>query len=138
MFFTGLELTAKRNVLNILKEHYYVLLQNKKNMLNRVAWFYAEPCRAQKHAQEDKKTRRQTELNQKSVLKGELLIWKTKNHGRDQGYSPLYNSRIQFASNQFLENWTLDPGPSSKVGLNLVLSSSETGPWTLDPPLKWA
>jgi hypothetical protein len=21
-------------------------------MLNRVAWFYAEPCRAQKHAQE--------------------------------------------------------------------------------------
>jgi len=54
MFFTGLELTAKRNVLIQLKKHYYVLLQNKKNMLYRVAWFYAEPCRAQKHAQEDK------------------------------------------------------------------------------------
>jgi hypothetical protein len=45
-----LELTAKRNVLIKLKEHYYVLLQNKKNMLNHVAWFYAEACRAQKQA----------------------------------------------------------------------------------------
>ncbi len=85
MFFTGLELTAKRNVLIQLKKHYYVLLQNKKNMLYRVAWFYAEPCRAQKHAQEDKKKRRQAELSQKSVLIGELPIWKTKNQARDQG-----------------------------------------------------
>jgi hypothetical protein len=56
MFFTGMERTAKRNVLIKLKEHYYVLLQNKKNMLNGVARFYAEPCRAPKHGKKTRKT----------------------------------------------------------------------------------
>jgi hypothetical protein len=51
--------------------------------------------------------------DQKTVLKGELLIWRTKNQARDpQVHS---NSRIQFASHSFLGNWT--PGPSFKVGL---------------------
>jgi hypothetical protein len=35
------------------------------------------------------------ESDQKTVLKGELLIWRTKNEARDQGQS---NSTIQFAS----------------------------------------
>jgi len=33
-------------------------LQNEKN----AAWFYAEPCRAEKHVQEDKKNRSWKEL----------------------------------------------------------------------------
>ncbi len=35
-------------------------------------------------------------LDQKTVLKAELLIWRTKNQARDQGTLQL---RIQFASN---------------------------------------
>ncbi len=35
----------------------------QKNMLNRAAWFYAEPSRAEKHVQEDKRNMRQTELD---------------------------------------------------------------------------
>jgi hypothetical protein len=36
--------------------------------------------------------------DQKTVLKGELLIWRTKNQARDTKVHS--NSRIQFASNQ--------------------------------------
>jgi len=36
-------------------------------------------------------------LDQKTVLKGEPLIWRTKNQAREQRK---WNSRIQFASNQ--------------------------------------
>jgi len=58
-------------------------------------------------------------LDQKTVLKGELLIWRTKSQARHQGTKAQSNSRIQFASNQFkLVPRKLDPGPSSKVGLN--------------------
>ncbi len=51
--------------------------------------------------------------HQKRVLKGELLIWRTKNQARDQGTVQL--KRIQFASNQS----KLDPGSSSKVGVRI-------------------
>jgi hypothetical protein len=55
-------------------------------------------------------------LDQKTVLKGELLIWRTKNQARETKVES--NSRIQFASNEslnwFLRNWTLDDLP--KVG----------------------
>jgi hypothetical protein len=55
-------------------------------------------------------------LYQKTVLKGELLIWRTKNQAREMKVQS--NSRIQFASNEslnwFLRNWTLDDSP--KVG----------------------
>jgi hypothetical protein len=43
----------------------------------------------------------------KIVLKGELLIWRTKNQARDQG-------TVQFKDSICVR---LDPGPSSKVGL---------------------
>jgi hypothetical protein len=56
--------------------------------------------------------------DQETVLKEELLIWRTKDQARDQRTVP--NSRIQFASNESkLVPRTLDPVPSSKVGLRL-------------------
>jgi hypothetical protein len=59
-------------------------------------------------------------FNHKTVLKGELLIWRTKNQARDQGR---VHSRIQFASNESkLVPKKLDPGPSSKVGLSILPS----------------
>jgi hypothetical protein len=58
-------------------------------------------------------------LDQKAVLKGELLIWRTKNEARDQGTVQL--SRIQFDSNQSkLVPRKLDPEPLSKVGLRAI------------------
>ncbi len=56
--------------------------------------------------------------DQKTVLKGELLIWRTKNQARDQGTVQLKDS-ICFKSESKLVPRKLDPGPSSKVGLNL-------------------
>jgi len=50
-------------------------LQNEKN----AAWFYAEPCRAEKHVQEDKKNRSQTELNGFRVFRVTLKTLKTLN-----------------------------------------------------------
>jgi len=50
---------AACNILFKLKKHYWVSLQNEKN----APWFYAEPCRAEKHVQEYKKNRSRTELN---------------------------------------------------------------------------
>jgi len=58
--------------------------------------------------------------NQKTVLKGELLIWRTKNQARDQG---IVISRIQFASKSKLVPRTLDHGHSSKVGPSLGYSA---------------
>jgi hypothetical protein len=69
--------------------------------------------------------------DQNTVLKGERLIWRTKNQARYPGTLQLKdsicftrpgtqvhsNSRIQFASHEF--KWFL-------------------GNWTLDPRLKWA
>jgi hypothetical protein len=58
-------------------------------------------------------------LDHKTVLKGELLIWRTKNQARDQDIQS--NSRIQFASNRSnLVLRKLDPGPLSKVGLSII------------------
>jgi hypothetical protein len=48
--------------------------------------------------------------DQKTVLKGELLIWRTKNQARDQGTSPTQGfNLLQISSNWFFGNWTLDP-----------------------------
>jgi hypothetical protein len=58
-------------------------------------------------------------LDQKTELKGELLIWRTKNQARDRGYSP--TQKFNFASNQSkLVPRKLELGPSSKVGLSLL------------------
>jgi hypothetical protein len=57
--------------------------------------------------------------DQKTVLKRELLIWRTKNHATDQGRVQL-NDSICFISVQ--------------------IGSSEIGPWTLvesGPKYKW-
>jgi hypothetical protein len=48
-------------------------------------------------------------LDQKTVLKGELLIWRTKNQARDQGTVQLKGfNLLQMSLNWFLRNWTLD------------------------------
>jgi hypothetical protein len=47
-------------------------------------------------------------LDPKTVLKGELLIWRTKNQARDQDRVQLKDS-ICFSPNWFLGNWTLYP-----------------------------
>jgi hypothetical protein len=48
--------------------------------------------------------------NQKTVVRGELLIWRTKNPARDQGYSPTPGfNLLRISPNCFLGNWTLDP-----------------------------
>jgi hypothetical protein len=47
--------------------------------------------------------------DQKTVLKGELPIWRTKNGARDQGTVQLKDSIcFQISPNWFLGNWTLD------------------------------
>ncbi len=56
-----------------------------------------------------KKNRRRTELNKKSVLKGELLIWKTKNQAKDQGTVHCPTQGFNLLQLKFLGNWTLDP-----------------------------
>jgi hypothetical protein len=43
----------------------------------------------------------------KTVLKGELLFWRTKNQARDQGTVQL--NLLQISPNRFLGNWSLDP-----------------------------
>jgi hypothetical protein len=53
--------------------------------------------------------------NQKIVLKGELVIRRTKNQARDQDRVQLKDS-ICFKSQSKLVSRKLDPGPSSKVG----------------------
>ncbi len=57
--------------------------------------------------------------NQKPMLKGELLIWRTKNQARDQGTVQPKDSiclkSVQIGSRK------LDSGPSSKVGLITVI-----------------
>jgi hypothetical protein len=46
-----------------IKEHLpKFFLQNEKNALNHAVWFYAEPCMAERHVQEDKKNKGRTEL----------------------------------------------------------------------------
>jgi hypothetical protein len=52
-------------------------------------------------------------LDQKTVLKGELLIWRTKNKARGPRYSP--NQGVQL-----LQIRKLDPGLPSKVGLSYL------------------
>jgi hypothetical protein len=54
-------------------------------------------------------------LDQKIVLKGELLIWRTKNQARGQGTVQLKDS-ICF---QISPNWFLGNEPSSKVGIRM-------------------
>jgi hypothetical protein len=50
--------------------------------------------------------------DQKTLLKGELLIWRTKNQARDQGIVLLKDS-ICFKSVKLVPR-KLDPGPLSK------------------------
>jgi hypothetical protein len=57
--------------------------------------------------------------DQKTVLKGELLIWRTKDQSRDQGTVQLKDS-ICFKSVQIGPR-KLGPGPSSKVSLSLSM-----------------
>jgi hypothetical protein len=46
----------------------------------------------------------------KTVLKGELLIWRTKNQAREPRYSTTQGfNLLQISPNWFLGNWTLDP-----------------------------
>jgi hypothetical protein len=54
-------------------------------------------------------------LNQKTLLKGELLIWRTKNRTMDQGTRQLKGFNLLHESK--LVPRKLDPQPSSKVGL---------------------
>jgi hypothetical protein len=54
--------------------------------------------------------------DQKTVLKGELLIWRTKNQVKNKGRGQLKDS-ICFKSIQIGSYRKLGPGPSSKVGL---------------------
>jgi hypothetical protein len=47
---------------------------------------------------------------QKTELKGQLLIWRTKSQARDLGTVQFKDSfLIQIGPNWFLGNWTLDP-----------------------------
>jgi hypothetical protein len=47
----------------------------------------------------------------KTLLKGELLIWRTKNQAMDQGIVQLKEgfNLLQISPNWFLGNWILDP-----------------------------
>jgi hypothetical protein len=63
--------------------------------------------------------------DQKTELKGELLIWRTNNEARDQGIVQLKDS-ICFKSvdrNWFLGNWTLDPRLKWASGMHLLGTS---------------
>jgi len=67
--------------------------------------------------------------DQNTVLKGELLIWRTKNQARDprQVHS---NSRIRFASQESkLVPRKLDPRPSSKVCLMVFYCKTLSTPY---------
>jgi len=58
-------------------------LQNEKN----APWFYAEPCRAEKHVQEYKKNRSRTELNGFRVYRVTLKTLNPKPWGGGDGFS---------------------------------------------------
>jgi hypothetical protein len=62
-------------------------------------------------------------LDQKPVLKEELLIWRAKNQARDQGEVQLKDS-IHFKIIQIGSPKKLDPGPSPKLGLSMQASNS--------------
>jgi hypothetical protein len=47
--------------------------------------------------------------DQKTVLKGELLIWRTKNQARDPGTLQQGFNLLHTSPNWFLGSWTLDP-----------------------------
>ncbi len=67
--------------------------------------------------------------NQKPMLKGELLIWRTKNHARGPGTLQLKDS-IQFASHEYkLVPRKLDPGLSSKVSLMVFYCKTVLTPY---------
>jgi hypothetical protein len=59
--------------------------------------------------------------DQKTLLKWELLIWRTKNEARDQGTIQLKDSICFKAKQSKLVPRKLDPGPLPKVGLSYVL-----------------
>jgi len=60
--------------LSVLKEDYSVLLQNIKNMQSHASCFYAEPCRAEKHVQEDKNKKQAPDRAQWGVLESRILL----------------------------------------------------------------
>jgi hypothetical protein len=41
---------------------FFIVLKKLKNIVNRVAWFLAELCKAEKGVQKDKRNQRRTEL----------------------------------------------------------------------------
>jgi hypothetical protein len=48
--------------------------------------------------------------DKKTVLKGEIVIWRIKNQAKDQGIVQLKDSIcFKFSPNWFSRNWTLDP-----------------------------
>jgi hypothetical protein len=57
-------------------------------------------------------------LAPKTMLKRELLIWRTKNQARDQGTLVQLKDSICFKSVSKLVPRKLNPGPLSKVGLS--------------------
>ncbi len=61
--------------------------------------------------------------DQKIVLKGELLIWRTKNQARDQG--TLVQLKDSISNQSKLVPRKVDSGPSSKVGLSIGCSSQQ-------------
>jgi hypothetical protein len=68
----------------------------------------------------------------KTVLKGELLIRRTKNQARDLGTVQLKDSIcFQFSRNWFLGNWTLDPCLKWALECSEMFSSCGLG--TLQP-----
>jgi hypothetical protein len=62
------------------------------------------------------------DLDQKIVLKGELLIWRTKSQAMNQGTAQLKDS-ICFKWVQ-IDPTKLDPGPLSQMGLRISKSPS--------------
>ncbi len=77
--------------------------------------------------------------DQKTVLKRELLIWKTKNQATDQGiYSPT-QGRIQFASSSQskLVPRKLDPGPSCNLHCYKYTKNSLWGCYGLEEHDLW-
>jgi hypothetical protein len=46
--FESCEVAAALDILGKLIDRYYAILQNKKQIVNHAAWFYAEPCRGPK------------------------------------------------------------------------------------------
>lgn len=47
--------TCMQNTANTKMKNIFVIFANMQSIDNRTVWFYAEPCKGEKHAQEDKR-----------------------------------------------------------------------------------